>query len=180
MEWVIYGLVVLAIGGLFSTIAQSWVFFEAARIPGAGRIMFLSLLSLKSWITALLLYIVLVRTPLRPSDLSRDLIATILVVLLLVQAAGVNVAFWRWRHPSRQQLAAGVGDSRPHGGWSWQTPWRYDNAHTREVEAGAKEYTVQEAVDTMEATRINALREAERLAAQQDAARDKGGIPDDD
>lgn len=97
MEGLIYALVVILILGFADTLRLTIKKFRwAIEEPGYGRISFLSHVTLKGWVTIFLIYIVIVRTPLRPSDAVRDIIVVALALLLLAQVIGVRIALYRW------------------------------------------------------------------------------------
>src|SRR5690242_5513328 len=90
-----------ALALLLSIVQTSRLTVLAVGQPGIGRILFLSIASLKLWAMLVLLYF-LVNTLVPDkfgllTDSIRLKIRTFLALYLLVQPLIVNVALWRWR-----------------------------------------------------------------------------------
>lgn len=100
METLIWLLVAVASLSIFVSILQiSKLTFLAVQQPGIGRILFLTIVSLKLWAEALLLY--LLNNAVGIFRLHRELrvdISLILAVYLVIHAITVNVSVWRWNH----------------------------------------------------------------------------------
>lgn len=91
-------LVFLAWVGLGLTLLQTFLLLPAARIPGIGRILFLSLASLKLWVALFLGYILLGTATGGVPVEQRRIINMLFALYLVVQPVVVNIALWRWRN----------------------------------------------------------------------------------
>lgn len=105
MNLLIYAAVILALVGIVVTIIQGYRFFGAVREPGAPRIWFLSLVTLKLWIAFFLGYLLLNTTPWPVPRPWRNPIVLGLAVYLVAQSVGVNIAFMRWWRRRRREAA---------------------------------------------------------------------------
>ena len=97
MEQLMVVLVLLAWVGLLVTLVQTRMLMPAARVPGIGRILFLSLASLKLWVALFLGYILLGSLVGGVPREYRLYLNALFALYLVVQPVGVNVALWRWK-----------------------------------------------------------------------------------
>lgn len=100
MEALTIMLAVAAFAALFVSIIQiGSLTVLAVGKPGIGRVLFLTLVSLKLWAGAILCYFLI--GVFWPGILSRDTRGWVrlwLAVYLVVHPIGVNIAVWRWKH----------------------------------------------------------------------------------
>ncbi len=100
MEALIVGLIITALVALVVSVVQiSGLTILAIRQPGIGRILFLSITSLKAWAAAfLVLTLLFYFFPNLASRQTRLLFNTGLALYLVLQPIVVNIAVYRWKH----------------------------------------------------------------------------------
>jgi hypothetical protein len=109
-------LMALALLGMLGTLIPMWRLVPGVRSRGMGRIVYFSLVSLKTWVALVLVYfsVVIVAPALLPRE-RRIRCALALAGYLVVQSATVNVAYWRWwrkgeRRARRGAIPGGAGE----------------------------------------------------------------------
>lgn len=105
MEAVVVVLIIVALIALILSVFQiGRLTILSIRQPGIGRILFLSMASLKAW-AATFLFLVLLNyfDPQLIGATGRLWFNLGLAVYLCLQPIVVNVAVWRWEHPKKEK-----------------------------------------------------------------------------